>query len=122
MAIFKRRTKPIAAESVDQLADLARTGRPVLVDFFQVNCQPCRTMDGIVNELAEEFEGTAHVVKVDAARVPDAFRRYKVKSTPTFVVLTAAESGAVTMRWRASGLVKKDQLVATLRSAGAIPE
>lgn len=119
MALFKRRTKPIDLTSMEELEGLVESGRPVLVDFMQTNCQPCRTMDGIVNELAEEFDGTAYVVKANAATVPDAFRTFKVMSTPTFMVLTTRPgANSFTQRWRASGLVKKDVLVKHLQSAG----
>jgi thioredoxin 1 len=122
MPLFKRRPKPIALESVDQLEELSRSGKPVLVDFMQYGCSPCQVMDGIVNELAEEYDGSAHVVKANAAVVPGAFERFKVRSTPTFVLLTGSESGTTfTQRWRASGLVKKDVLTGHLESAGATP-
>ncbi|MDX1450207.1 MAG: thioredoxin family protein, partial [Acidimicrobiia bacterium] len=85
MPLFRRRPKPIKIESPDQIEELARTGLPVFVEFMQFNCNPCQVMDGVVNELAEEFDGVAHVVKVDAAHVPGAFDRFKVKSTPTFL-------------------------------------
>ncbi|MDX1448267.1 MAG: thioredoxin family protein [Acidimicrobiia bacterium] len=118
MGLFTKRTKPVDLETLSQLDELVQSGRPVLVDFMQTNCQPCRTMDGIVNELAEEFEGAAHVVKANAARVPDAFVKYKVKSTPTFMLLTSRPgANAPTMRWRHSGLVKKDILTKHLQSA-----
>ena len=120
MALFTKRTKPINLESMSQLDELVQTGKPVLVDFMQTNCQPCRTMDGIVNELAEEFSGTAHVVKANAANVPDTFLKFKVMSTPTFMVLTTRPgANTFTQRWRASGLVKKDVLVKQVQSAGA---
>ncbi len=120
MALFKKRTKPVALESLDQLDELAMSGKPVFLDFFQYGCMPCQTMDGIVNELARDFEGSAHIVKINAANVPAAFDKFKVKSTPTFIVLTSKEGAStVTQRWRASGLVKKDVLVRTLTSAGA---
>ena len=122
MALFKKRPKPVKLESTDQLMDLVAQGKPVFVDFFQYGCSPCQVMDGIVNELAEEFDGSAVVVKANAANVPDAFERFKVKSTPTFLVLTANPgANTVTQRWRASGLVKKDILTRTLISAGAAP-
>lgn len=122
MGIFKKRIKPIALESVDHLDELTSSGRPVLVDFFQYGCGPCQIMDGIVNELAEEFADTAHVVKANLAHVPDAFNRFKVRSTPTFVVLSPNPAGAAyTQRWRGSGLVKKDVLTRHLVTAGANP-
>lgn len=120
MALFKKRPKPIALESTEQLLELTQTGKPVFIDFFRYGCSPCQVMDGIVNELAEEFEGSAVVVKANAANVPDAFDRFKVKSTPTFLILTSTPgANAVTQRWRASGLVKKDVLTRSLVSAGA---
>lgn len=118
MGLFTRRTKPIDLTSLAQLDELVQSGRPVLIDFMQTNCQPCRTMDGIVNELAEEFDGAAHVVRANAAKVPDAFRKFKVLSTPTFMVLTTRPgANSFTQRWRGSGLVKKDVLASHLRSA-----
>lgn len=121
MALFSRRPKPIPLESAGQLDDLIESGSPVFVDFMQRNCNACRIMDGIVNELAEEYVGTAHVVKADVAQVPDLFRRYKVMSTPTFAVLTKKPgANSATLRWRASGLVKKDVLTRSLESAGAV--
>lgn len=120
MPLFKRRPKPIDLQSYEQLTELAHSGKPVFVDFFQYGCRPCQVMDGIVNELAEEFEGSAHVVKANAARVPEAFQRLNVRSTPTFIILTSKrEDGPLTQRWRATGLVKKDMLISTLTSAGA---
>ncbi len=120
MGLFNKRPKPINLESIEQLDELVKSGKPVLIDFMQTNCQPCRTMDGIVNELAEEFQGSAHVVKANAANVPDAFRKFKVMSTPTFMVLTTRPgANSFTQRWRASGLVKKDVLTKNLESAGA---
>lgn len=120
MGLFSKRVKPIDLESLAQLDELLGSGKPVLVDFMQTNCQPCRTMDGIVTELAEEFDGAAHVVKANAARVPDAFLRFKVMSTPTFILLTTRPgANAATQRWRHTGLVKKDVMIKNLQSAGA---
>lgn len=136
--MFKRkRVKPIVIDRLDELKGLAAEGKPILIDFWQQGCQPCRTMDGIVTELADEFQGAAHVVKVDIGRVPDAVAAFRIQSTPTFVVLArsqktpskkarkrAAAAGApakkpYTPRWRSSGLVRKDILQQALVSNGA---
>ena len=122
MAIFRKRTKPVRLESLDQLMDLTRTGKPVFVDFWQSNCQPCRTMDGIINELAEEYEDRAIVVKANAAEVGDVFQKFNVRSTPTFMVLTGPDqpgSRAIHQRYRGTGLIKKDVLARTLDQAAA---
>lgn len=137
--MFKRsRIKATQITRLDDLHGFLAEGKPVLVDLWQTNCQPCRTMDGIVDELAEEFAGRAHVVKVDVRRVPGAAEAFRVQSTPTFVILGQApkplskkarrKAGATPIptaparlnpRWRASGLVRKDVLAAALTSNGA---
>jgi thioredoxin 1 len=120
MALFKKRTKPVRLDSLDQLMELVRTGRPVFVDFWRQNCQACRTMDGIVNELAEDYEGRAVVVKANAAEAPDAFMKFNVRGTPTFLILTGTTdhgSKAIHQRYRATGLVKKDVLTRSIDQA-----
>ena len=127
--IFKRRPKPINLEHVDQIDELAASGKPVFLDFWQNGCQSCRTMDGVVNELADEFADSAHVVKVNVRNVPAAAQRFRVMSTPTFVVYGASpkkqakkskrQGGGIGERWRASGLVKKQQLEQVLERNGA---
>ncbi len=127
--IFKRRNKPFNLEHVDQIDELAASGKPVFLDFWQTGCQSCRTMDGVVGELADEYAESAHVVKVNVRNVPGAAQRFRVMSTPTFVVYGASpkkkskkskrEGGGLGERWRASGLVKKNQLQQALERNGA---
>lgn len=120
MPFFKKRTKPVRLESLDQLLELARSGKPVFVDFWQQNCQPCRTMDGIINELAEEYEDRAVVVKANAGEAPEAFQKFNVRGTPTFMILTNTAdpgSSAIHQRYRATGLIKKDVLTRNLDQA-----
>jgi thioredoxin 1 len=135
----RRRIKALAVERLSELRRLAADGTPVLIDFWQAGCQPCRTMDGIIDELAAEFDGRAHVVKVDVRRAPEAAAEFRIQSTPTFVVLAASQKkpskkakqrSAATgrpaaprpgPRWRSSGLVRKDVLAAALVSNGAAP-
>jgi thiol-disulfide isomerase/thioredoxin len=67
-------------------------------------------MDGIVDEVAEEFVDQASVVKANLETVPDLFYKFKVMSTPTFIMLNPKGDG-LHQRWRQSGLVKKDALI-----------
>jgi thioredoxin 1 len=133
--MFRKKTKPTKLESLDDLGPMLESGKPVLLDLMQTNCQPCRVMDGIVNELANEYGETAHIVKVDVTKVPGAAAAFAVRSTPTFVLLGTATkkvskkaqrkgkspkaAGTISPRWRQAGLVKKDQLSKVLESNGA---
>ncbi len=134
----RKRVKPIDLKSLDQLKELIAEGKPVLIDFMQVNCRSCKIMDGIVNELAEEYGSSAHVVKVDLGRVPGAATTFQVKGTPTFILfgrpgLPTAKKKAkrqpapaperqhgLVMKWRGTGLVRKDMMTRALESAGAV--
>ena len=139
MAVFKKRPKPTKLQHLNELQPMVESGKPVLLDFMQVNCGPCRIMDGIVNELAEEYHESAHIVKVDVTKVAGAAQMFGVRSTPTFVLLGKAPAktskkarrrngnerqgsgNKIGQRWRATGLVKKDQLTRVLESNGASP-
>lgn len=116
MGIFKRRHKAPQLNSTREFEDLLTEGKPVLVDFMKYGCQPCQVMDGIVNEIADEFQEEAIVVKANLDKVPDLFAKFKVKSTPTFLLLTPQGDG-LHLRWRQSGLVKKDMMVAKVERA-----
>lgn len=118
MGIFKRRYKAPQLTSNEQLDTLLADGKPLLVDFYKYGCQPCQIMDGIVNEVAEEFHERAHVVKANLESVPDLFGKFKIRATPTFVLVTPQEQG-LHQRWRQSGLVKKDIIVGNLERAVA---
>ncbi len=141
MAVFSRKPKATKINSLEELDPMLRSGKPVLLDLMQVGCAPCQVMDGIMNELAREYGDSAHIVKVDVGKVPGAAQAFKVRSTPTFVLLGRApakqskkarqraakqggqsrnRSGQITPRWRTSGLVKKDALRGVLESNGAI--
>ncbi len=140
MAVFSRKPKATKLQTLDELEPLLKSGKPVLLDFMQIGCAPCQVMDGIMNELAREYGESAHIVKVDVGKVPGAAQAFKVRSTPTFVLLgrapakqskkarqraakkggsPRAKSGNITPRWRSTGLVKKDALRGVLESNGA---
>lgn len=129
--IFRRRTRAHQIETLDELDELTASGRPVLVDLWQTGCVSCRTMSGIVDELAHEYRDSAHVVKIDVRAVPGAAERFGVRSTPTFVILakpqkkpskkTKRRADSVTPRWRGHGLIRKDELARVLERNGAAP-
>jgi len=135
--MFKRKTKARKIHRLNELQPMVSSGQPVLINFFQVGCAPCQVMDGIMNELAREYGDSAHVVKADIGKVPGAIETYKIRSTPTTVVIARPPektskkarqkaqgtkrrlAARPTQRWRASGLVRKDQLQRVLESNGA---
>jgi len=57
-----------------------------LVDFYADWCGPCRMMEPIIEELAEEMEGKAKIAKLDIETSQKVTSNFNVTSIPTLIV------------------------------------
>jgi thioredoxin 1 len=80
-------------------------GTPVLVDFTAVWCQPCKMLDPVVKQLAEEWGGKVKVVKLDVDDNQQLAMDYMVMGVPTLILF---KGGKVVER--VSGYQPKDRL------------
>ncbi|EKD86574.1 MAG: hypothetical protein ACD_37C00232G0001 [uncultured bacterium] len=65
--------------------EVLKSDIPVLVDFWAVWCQPCRIVDPVIHELAEDYGGKLKVGKlnVDENQIAGDFN---VMSIPTIML------------------------------------
>ena len=80
----------ITSESFER--EVLQAEQPTLVDFYADWCGPCRAMGPVVDELANDVDGHANVVKVNVDDAPEVASRYGVASIPTFVVVRDGEA------------------------------
>ncbi len=78
---------------------------PVLVDFTAVWCQPCKMLDPVVRQLAEEWDGKVKVVKLDVDDNADLATDYTVMGVPTLILFKGGQPVE-----RVTGFQPKDRL------------
>ena len=86
--------------------------RATLVHFSSAFCAPCRATRTLLDDVAGGLEGVESV-EIDAESHLDLVRRLDVVRTPTVLVL---DSRGTVVR-RASGLPRRDQVLAALATA-----
>jgi thioredoxin 1 len=82
---------------------------PVLVDVTAMWCGPCRMIDPIVKQLAEEWQGKVKVVKLDADENPNVLMQFGILGIPTLMFFKGGK-----LQERMTGFLPKDKLVAKL--------
>nr|CRF40094.1 Thioredoxin [Laurencia snackeyi] len=58
----------------------------VLVNFGATWCGPCRIIDPIINEIADEYKSIVKVVKVNTDSNPSISTEYGIRSIPTILI------------------------------------
>jgi thioredoxin 1 len=57
-----------------------------LVDFWASWCGPCKTLEPIISELKEKYDGKAGVHKVNVDESSDLTKEFSIRSIPTVII------------------------------------
>ncbi|MFC5996110.1 thioredoxin [Pseudonocardia hispaniensis] len=67
-------------------ADVLKSEKTVLVDFWAAWCGPCRMVAPVLDEIAGEHADSLTIAKLDIDANPATARDYQVMSIPTMIV------------------------------------
>ncbi len=72
-------------------ADVLRSEKPVLVDFWAVWCGPCRAVAPVLDEIAAAYADKIDVVKLNTEENPQTVAKYGIVSIPTLNLYVGGE-------------------------------
>ncbi|MCP5046571.1 MAG: thioredoxin family protein [bacterium] len=90
----------------DQLApETQRTDYPVFIDFWANWCKPCKSMEPLIEDFAQQYKEQLVVRKIDIDIYPGVIDQFKVFGVPTFVIFKEGKEV-----WRYAGVMNNRQL------------
>jgi len=71
--------------------DVLRAEQPVIVDFTAAWCGPCKMLEPILKQLAQDWQGKVRVFKLDVDECPDLTARFQVMGVPTLMLFVGGQ-------------------------------
>lgn len=72
-------------------AEVLKSDKAVLVDFWAEWCGPCKALTPILEEISGEVEAKAKVVKVNVDEASELAQKYGIRGIPTLIFFKDGE-------------------------------
>ncbi|OGO68638.1 MAG: thioredoxin [Chloroflexi bacterium RBG_19FT_COMBO_56_12] len=93
-------------------SEVIQSALPVIVDFTAAWCSPCKMLDPVVKQIADELKGRVKVVKLDVDDNPNLTMQYGVMGVPTLMLFVNGSPAQ-----RMTGYQPKDRIIAKFASS-----
>ena len=88
-------------------AEVIKSEKPVLVDFWATWCGPCKMLAPVLAEFAEEHKDKIKVGKVNVDEQSDLASKYQISSIPTLILFRNGQIVNTTVGYHSKGELKE---------------
>ena len=90
-------------------ADVLKSDKPILVDFWAEWCGPCKSLGPVLDEVASEVGDKALVLKCNVDENGELAQEYGIRGIPTMIFFKNGEAAKTLV-----GVQTKDEIKKTL--------
>ena len=93
-AVCRRRHHLSRMKQIDSTkfdAEVLQSAVPVIVDFYTEECQPCRIVSPLFDQIEKEHAGALKIVKIDAVAEAEFSASFRIMSVPTLLLFRGGE-------------------------------
>ena len=92
-------------------ADVLKSGKPGLVDYWAEWCGPCKMIAPILDEVSKDYDGRLKVAKMNVDENRDVPAKFGIRGIPTLMLFKDGQLAATKV-----GALSKAQLTAFIDS------